>query len=51
MQWQDSYNESLTAYTNNIPQRDGGTHVTGLRGAMTRRLKNYIAKNELAKKI
>lgn len=50
MQWQDSYNESLTAYTNNIPQRDGGTHVTGLRGAMTRVLKNYIAKNELAKK-
>lgn len=50
MQWQDSYNESLTAYTNNIPQRDGGTHVTGLRAAMTRVLKNYIAKNELAKK-
>lgn len=50
MQWQDSYNESLTAYTNNIPQRDGGTHVTGLRGAMTRVLKHYIAKNELAKK-
>ena len=50
MQWQDGYNEVLTAYTNNIPQRDGGTHVTGLRAAMTRVLKNYIAKNELAKK-
>ena len=50
MQWNDSYNESLAAYTNNIPQRDGGTHVTGLRAAMTRVLKNYIAKNELAKK-
>lgn len=50
MQWQDSYNESLTAYTNNIPQRDGGTHVTGLRAAMTRVLKNYIAQHELNKK-
>ena len=40
----------LSAYTNNIPQRDGGTHVTGLRAAMTRVLKNYIAQNELAKK-
>lgn len=50
MQWQDGYNESLTAYTNNIPQRDGGTHVTGLRVAMTRVLKNYIAEHELAKK-
>lgn len=50
MQWQDGYNEVLTAYTNNIPQRDGGTHVTGLRAAMTRVLKNYIAQNEIAKK-
>lgn len=50
MQWQDGYNEVLSAYTNNIPQRDGGTHVTGLRAAMTRVLKNYIAQNELAKK-
>ena len=50
MQWQDSYNESLTAYTNNIPQRDGGTHVTGLRMAMTRVLKSYIAEHEFAKK-
>lgn len=50
MQWQDGYNESLTAYTNNIPQRDGGTHVTGLRAAMTRVLKNYIAEHEFNKK-
>ena len=50
MQWHDGYNESLSAYTNNIPQRDGGTHVTGLRAAMTRVLKNYIEKNEIAKK-
>ncbi len=50
MQWHDGYNEVLTAYTNNIPQRDGGTHVTGLRAAMTRVLKNYIAANEFTKK-
>lgn len=50
MQWHDGYNESLSAYTNNIPQRDGGTHVTGLRVAMSRVLKNYIEKNEIAKK-
>ncbi len=50
MQWQDGYNEVLSAYTNNIPQRDGGTHVTGLRAAMTRVLKNYIVNNEIGKK-
>ncbi len=50
MQWQDGYNEVLSAYTNNIPQRDGGTHVTGLRAAMTRVLKAYIAQNEIGKK-
>lgn len=51
MQWNDTYNERLTAYTNNIPQKDGGTHVTGLRNAMTRVLKNYITKEELNKKL
>lgn len=50
MQWNDSYNESLEAYTNNIPQRDGGTHVTGLRNAMTSVFKNYIANNDFLKK-
>lgn len=50
MQWNDSYNESLAAYTNNIPQRDGGTHVTGLRMAMTSVIKQYIAENEIMKK-
>lgn len=50
MQWHDGYNEVLSAYTNNIPQRDGGTHVTGLRAALTRVLKNYIAANDFAKK-
>ena len=51
MQWNDTYNERLTAYTNNIPQKDGGTHVTGLRSAMTRVIKNYIVKEELNKKL
>ena len=50
MQWNDSYNESLAAYTNNIPQRDGGTHVTGLRKAMTSVFTSYIAENEILKK-
>ena len=50
MQWQDGYNEVLSAYTNNIPQCDGGTHVTGLRAAMTRVLKNFITVNEIGKK-
>ena len=51
LHWNDSYQENVLCYTNNIPQKEGGSHLTGVRAAITRTIKQYIERSELKKKM